>query len=284
MRVLIAGCGYVGTALGQALAARGDTPYGLRRDPTGLPAPILPVAADLNDPGSLDDLPPVDAVVLTMSPGGRDTARYRTTYVDGPTTLLRVLADRGDELQRVLFTSSTAVYGERDGGWVDEASPTDPTSDTARVLVEAERTVLAGPYPATALRLGGIYGPGRTRMLERVRAGEVRCPPQVEYTNRIHRDDAAGALAHLLTVRDPDDVYLGVDSDPADRCTVYRWLADRLGVAPPSTDPGGSSRRGSKRCRNDRLLASGYRLRFPSFRDGYGTMLAADGVEGDPRG
>lgn len=273
MRVLIAGCGYVGTALGLELADRGDTVVGLRRDPEGLPEPIEPYAADLTDARSLQGLPRVDAVVLAMSPGGRDAARYRSTYLEGPTTLLRVLHERGDVVQRVLFTSSTAVYGQRDGEWVDETSPTAPASGTAQVLLESEAAVLAGPFGATVLRLGGIYGPGRTRMLERVRAGEVRCPPTPEYTNRIHRDDAAGALAHLLALDQPGDRYLAVDDDPAERCTVYRWLADRLGVEPPPVDPEAGSSRGSKRCSNARLLASGYELRYPTFREGYAPLV-----------
>lgn len=275
MQVLIAGCGYVGTALGLELAERGDAVVGLRRDPAGLPAPIRPYAGDLTDPRSLQDVSRVEAVVLAMSPDGRDAARYRSTYVQGPTTLLEVLHQRGDAVRRVLLTSSTAVYGQRDGEWVDETSPTTPASATAQVLLEAETAVLGGPFPATVLRLGGIYGPGRTRMLERVRAGEVRCPPTPEYSNRIHRDDAAAALAHLLALDEPDDIYLGVDDDPADRCTVYRWLAERLSVEPPAVDPEAGSSRGSKRCSNSRLRGSGYHLRFPTFREGYAALIDA---------
>lgn len=271
--MLIAGCGYVGTALGLELAQSGDTVVGLRRDPGPLPDPIVPVAADLNDRGSLRGLPAVDAVVLSMSPGGRDPARYRSTYVEGPATLLAFLADRGDDVGRVLFTSSTAVYGRSDGVWVDEDSRTDEPSVTARVLLEAEAAIAAGPYPATVLRLGGIYGPGRTRMLERVRAGTVRCPPEPEFTNRIHRDDAAGALAHLLALPAPEERYLGVDDDPADRCTVYRWLAERLGAPTPAVAADAASGRSNKRCRNDRLVASGYRFRYPTFREGYAELV-----------
>lgn len=272
MRVLIAGCGYVGTALGLELAAHGDVVHGLRRDPSGLPRPIIPVAADLTDAASLRDLPAVDAVVITASSDGRDPDRYRDAYVDGPTTLLRTLADAGQTIDTVLFTSSTAVYGQRDGEWVDEASPTDPSTETGAILLEAEGAVLDGPFPATVVRLTGIYGPGRTRLLERVRSGEARCPAEPEYTNRIHRDDCAGVLAHLLRLPDRADRYVGVDHDPADRCSVYRWLAERLDVPPPEVDAEAGSRRGSKRCSNDRLVASGYRFRYPSFRDGYAQM------------
>lgn len=273
MRVLIAGCGYVGTALGLELAARGDEPFGLRRDPSGLPDDIVPVAADLTEAASLRDLPEVDAVVITASADGRDPERYRAAYVEAPATLLRVLSDRGDELDTVLFASSSAVYGQEDGEWVDESSPADPASETGAILLEAEQTVLGGPYPATVLRLTGIYGPGRTRLVERVRSGEARCPAQPVYTNRIHRDDCAGALAHLLALVERAELYLGVDHDPADRCDVYRWLAERLDAPTPEVDPDAAARRGNKRCSNERLVSSGYRIRYPSFRDGYGAML-----------
>lgn len=276
MRVLIAGCGYVGTALGRQLSDDGHDVWGIRRDPTGLPSAIAPIAADLTAADTLRGLPSdLDAVVIAVSADRREPGAYRHAYVDGCATLLRVLADDGQPVQRVLFTSSTAVYGGQDGGWVDEDSPTDPDSATGAIMVEAERTVLGGPFPATVVRFGGIYGPGRTRLLDRVRRGEATCPPEPSYTNRIHRDDCSGTLRHLLGLAAPDHVYVGVDEDPAERCTVLRWLAEATGSPPPEVDPVGGPHRGSKRCRGDRLRASGYRFRYPSFRDGYAEMIAA---------
>ena len=165
---------------------------------------------------------------------------------------------------------------------VDETSPTEPTTATARILVEAEACVARAPGTASILRLGGIYGPGRTRLIEQVRRGEARIPagPPV-YTNRIHRDDAAAALDHLLELPALDPVYLGVDDDPAELATVLHWLAERMGApaprpADPEQDdaPAGRRRRTSKRCSNARLRGSGFSFRYPSFRDGYGAMLA----------
>ena len=142
-------------------------------------------------------------------------------------------------------------------------------------MLDAESVVLNGPFPSTTVRLGGIYGPGRTRLLRQVYQGEARLPETRLYTNRVHRDDCAGMLVHLMEQVHPAELYLGVDHEPATLEEVLLWMAERLGVdAPPrvlSGEGGGSRkiRRSSKRCRNDRLCNTGYEFRFTSFRDGY---------------
>lgn len=278
-RVLIAGCGYVGRALARRLAAAGHAVWGLSRTPDDLPAGVQPHAADLTDPATLDGLPAdLDAVVYCASAGGFDDARYRTLYVDGPRHLLAALEAQGQSPDRVLFTSSTGVYGRRDGAWVDEDDPADAEHFSGRRVRQGEEVFLGGPYPAVVARLGGIYGPGRTRLIDRVRRGEAVChqgPPR--WTNRIHRDDAAGALAHLLTLADPEAIYNVVDREPAEHCAVLRWIADRLGVAPPRVEPeeegAGRRRRSNKRVSSRRLADSGYPFLHPTFRDGYGAII-----------
>ncbi|NNL64617.1 MAG: SDR family NAD(P)-dependent oxidoreductase [Myxococcales bacterium] len=240
------------------------------------------MAVDLCDPPKLAAALPgeLDAVVYAVAADGRDVEAYRRAYVEGLSNLIAALPD-GADAPRLLFTSSTSVNAQDGGAWVDETSPTEPTAPTARVLVEAEACVAGAPGSASILRLGGIYGPGRTRLLEQVRSGEARIPagPPV-FTNRIHRDDAAGALDHLLKLSSVDPVYLGVDDEPADLATVLRWLAERLGAPAPRVadeegmDAAGRRRRTSKRCSNRRLREAGYAFRYPSFREGYGAMLA----------
>jgi len=275
VRVLIAGCGYLGTALAERLAAAGSEVFGMRRAVGGLPAAIRPVAADLGDPATLRDLPgDLDLVFYTAGAERGDERAYRCAYVEGVRNLGDALAAAGARPRRVLFTSSTAVYAQSAGEWVDEGSETAPVGFRGRILLEGERLVLAGPFPATVLRLGGIYGPSRTRLLDDVRAGRARFVPG-RFTNRIHRDDAAGALQHLADLDGALACYLGVDCDPAEERVVLDWLAERLGAPRPrAPEPGEGSRRvGSKRCRNARLLAAGYRFRHPSFREGYAALL-----------
>lgn len=278
-RVLIAGCGEVGTALGLRLVASGATVWGLRRDPSRLPAALLPVAADLGRAETLRALadgPPLDGVVFAASADAFTEPAYRRVYVEGLGNLLTVLASR--PAGRLLYVSSTGVYGQGEGEWVDEDSPTRPAGFSGRCLLEGEAVALAAPLRATVVRLGGIYGPGRTRLIEAVRRGEPCSEVPPRYTNRIHRDDCAGVLEHVLEHPSPDPLYLGVDHAPAAECEVMDWLAGALGVPLPPRVPGASplrQQRGNKRCRNDRLLASGYRFLYPTYREGYGALVAA---------
>lgn len=276
MRILIAGCGYVGSALAGLLVSDGHDVFGLRRDPAGrIPEGAIPIAADLATGAGVEAIPgDLDACVTAISPDGRSEAAYEAAYVHATANLQRELEGKSTSCNRWLFVSSTAVYGQKSGEWVDEATSTSPEGFTGRLVLAGEDIVRrsAVPHPVV-VRLGGIYGPGRTRLLDQVRAGEATCPPEPTYTNRIHRDDAAGILRHLLNLDDPDEVYLGVDSDPAERCDVLRWLADRLGAPPPQPGPGRT--RGNKRARNDRILATGYQFWYPTFREGYAAMIDA---------
>jgi nucleoside-diphosphate-sugar epimerase len=284
LRVLVAGCGYVGSALAARLAAEGHAVWGLRRSPGELPQGVQPLKADLAEPSTLAGLPPsLDCVVYAAAPGGAADERYRAVYLDGVRNLLAALESRGQRPRRVLLTSTTGVYGQQAGEWVDEDSPTQPDGFRGQRPLEGERLLLAGPFPATVLRLGGIYGPGRTRLIEQVRSGRATCVPGL-WSNRIHRDDCAGALRHLMLLDNPAPLYLGVDQEPVDLCDVQRWLAARLGVAPPAAVENadveaatpGRRRSSNKRCSSERLVASGYRFLFPTFREGYGAMLAEE--------
>lgn len=271
--VLIAGCGYVGTALGSLLAADGHTVWALRRHPAILPPDVRQIAADLTVPETLQVLPPaIEWVFYTAAPDVHDDAAYQRIYVEGVRNLLHALTERRVHPRRIFLTSSTGVYGESSGAWVDEESPATPHGFSGVRLLEGERLLLEGPFPATILRLGGLYGPGRASLVEQVRRGESPI-----YFNRIHRDDVVGALRHLMMLPRPAALYLGVDHEPTPLSVVLDWLAEALG-APPTRREGSSEIRAprhpaNKRCRNARLLASGYAFRYPTFREGYAALL-----------
>jgi nucleoside-diphosphate-sugar epimerase len=276
--VLIAGCGDLGIALGLRLRASGSDVSGLRRRPEALPAGFLRIAADLGDPGSLEVLrgQRFGHVVLTGAPGGFEESAYRRVYVDGVRNLLGVLEGEPG----VLMVGSTGVYHQEDGSWVDEDSPTEPRGFSGRALLEGEAWLreLAGAR-ASVLRLGGIYGPGRQRLLSDVRAGRG-CPPEpARFTNRIHRDDAAAILEFLLRRQAAGEAlhacYLGVDCEPAPMWEVRHWIAGELGVTLDDSLAPSDARGGNKRCSNRRLLAAGYRFIYPDYRAGYGALLAA---------
>ena len=300
MTVLLAGCGDLGTEAGLRFAAAGHRVVGWRRSPGKLPAGIEGVAADL----SSGELPPVpadaSAVVVAVAAGSPTEDAYRAAYIDGLSNVLDAVLASGAGVARVLFVSSTAVYGDAGGGWIDESTTPEPGGFSGRIMREAEELLFdrlrgTGITPV-ALRLGGIYGPGRTRLIDQVRNGSAVVPAEPRYTNRIHRDDAAAAIVRLCTmdaVHKP--VYIGVDNDPAELGDVLCFLAAELGLPrPPSSagavsknggDRGGASkagaepaRGGNKRCSNALLRSTGFEFLCPSFREGYRDILAGVGV------
>ena len=280
-RVLIAGCGDVGTALGLALCEHGHEVFGVRREAHRLPAPLRPLSLDLTDRRAVErTIPDADVVVYAVAAGRRDEDAYRRAYVDGVRALLDALEHRAEPPRRVFFVSSTSVYGERDGAWIDEAAPVRPNGFAGESLVEGERRMRASPIPATVVRFAGIYGPDRGWLIRRARTGARFHDDPPRFTNRIHRDDCAGALAHLVARESVDDLYVGVDDAPVTELEVLEWLAARLGAPAPRRvrEAGAASHGAGKRCSNARLRASGYRLRYPTYREGYAAVLSGEGV------
>lgn len=278
--LLIAGCGDVGTRLGVRLAAEGWQVHGLRRSVAQLPGAILPVAGDL----SADPCPPawpsgqLDYLVYCAAATEHDEAGYRAAYVDGLRRVLGWLAQQGQRPRRLLFVSSSGVYGQQLGEWVDEESPAEAGSYSGRIMREAEQLALQSGLPASLVRLTGLYGPGREWLLGQVRQGyRVASEPPL-YGNRIHVDDAAGLLAYLLQADARgvalDDCYIGVDDQPAPLHEVVAWLREQLGVSHWS-EQSTVRRSGSKRCSNARARALGWAPQYPSFREGYSAILKA---------
>ena len=275
-RVLIAGCGYVGTELGIRLAGAGHDVWGLRRDPRTLPPSIRPLAADLRAPLHDTALPRVDRVVYAVAADAPTPASYRSAYVTGVRNLLAALGRRSGPPPRLFFLSSTAVYGDAEGSWVDERTEPAPENFRGATVLEGEALVCGAERSGTCVRLGGIYGPGRTRLIGRARRGELRCPPDGPlWSNRIHRDDAAGVLGHLLFRPSPAPVYLAVDDEPAPLCEVYRYLAALTGGPEPAVGVSARRTRANKRCSNALLAASGYSFRYPTYREGYAALADA---------
>ncbi|MFW5938789.1 MAG: NAD(P)H-binding protein, partial [Halanaeroarchaeum sp.] len=216
MDVAILGCGYVGLELGRQLTDS-HVVYGIRRSPDGLDAiedaGFRPIRADVTDAESLEAVPSVDAVVFAAS-AGRGTDSARLVYVDGLRTVVDHFGERESGPSRLLYTSSTGVYGDHEGAWVDESTPIEPTTERQEILLQAERVALERAKSAgltgTVARFGGLYGPDRYR-LDRYLEG----PVTEGYLNLVHRDDAAGAVEFLLAEGlAEDEVVLVVDEEP----------------------------------------------------------------------
>jgi nucleoside-diphosphate-sugar epimerase len=268
MRVLIAGCGDVGTRAGLLLASAGHEVHGITRRGM-LPVPLLAHAFDLTDASARFDAGAFDVLVWCPTPSTRDERGYRAVFIDAP---LRMLEGLARPLRRLVFVSSTAVWGDAGGAWVDETTPVAPDAWNGAVLYEAERALSARVPNSVMLRLAGIYGPGRTRLIERVRSGApVQAEPPV-WTNRIHVDDAAAALA-LLVQSDAVGAVIGVDDEPVPEHVVLAWIAARLGLPAPPSSAGGAA--ANKRLSNLRLRALGWQPRHAGFRSGYAALIDA---------
>lgn len=268
-RILIAGAGDLGLGLAARLIADGRSVTTLNRS-GGTVDGAESILADLGRPESMTGLPAFDTVVFTTAPPGRDEAAYRLAYVDGPRNLFAGLATPP---RHVVLTSTTGVYGVDDGSWVDEATPAEPTRATAAAVREGEHR-LFDMAPTSVLRPAGIYGPGRTGLQDRVRAGEapIARDGTPRWTNRVHRDDVVEALRTLVSHPDPPPVVIAVDDEPVPRDDVVRWLAERLDA--PEPDAIDIDRVTGKRCRNSLLRSLGWEPQYPNFRNGYEALLA----------
>ena len=269
--VLVAGAGDVGTRLARQLAARGHRVFALRRSAAPADGGVTWLRGDLTRPETLAGLPAVDALVHLATPDAREESAYRAVYLDG---LRHVVEALPTPPKRTVFVSSTAVYGDHQGGWVDEATPVQPPGFNGRVLLEAERWLQGQHIGGVAMRLAGLYGPGRTSLFDRLREGKVVVPRgQGIYANRIHVDDAASALACVLGLAVAEPVYLGVDDTPLPIDVLYDHLAGLIGAPLPAEGPGPAGV-GNKRLSNGRLKAAGFACRWPDARDGYAALLA----------
>ena len=292
MRVAVLGCGYFGLELGRQLSASGHEVVGVRRSSEGVDAirgaGFDAVRADVTDIDSLSSVPDVDVVVYAASSGGRGVANARDVYVSGMSAVIEHFGARADSPDRFVYTSSTGVYGDHDGDWVDESTPVDRSTERTATLADAERVALERTasvgIDGTVVRLAGIYGPGRYR-LERYLDGPVTAGS----LNLIHRDDAAGAVSFLLE-RDVarGEIVLVVDDEPVSKWEFADWVADQCGQERPPkqtvaerladadlSESRAGRIRADKRCSNAMLRELGYEFAYPTFRAGFRAAIEA---------
>lgn len=271
MRVLIAGCGDVGNVLATALLEDGHIVYGLKRDTSTLPGGVQPIRADLLNPATLTNLPAdIDKLVFMPTPSTRDPAGYEAIFIRGWKNLW---ANLKMAPSRTLLVSSTAVFGEANGGIVDEETNPEPTAFNGKALLEMEQLARRCTENLVTVRISGIYGPGRERLINLAASDgfEVQKTPPY-FTNRIHRDDAAAVLKHLLDIDAPEALYLATDDQPVPRYEVVEWLASIQGCESPKALVDESAG-GGKRVSNKRLRESGFSLSYPDYRTGYAAVL-----------
>ena len=265
--VLLVGCGDLGADIGLRLAGLGHRVLAIRRNADRVPPPLIGVSADLTrEAPSLPDLE-LGHLVIALSASSRTEDAYRAIYVNGLRRALDSLDEKGQRPSRAVLVSSTRVFGTSDPSIIcTEDTTAEPSDGPAQVLLEAEQLFASRVPHGTILRLAGLYGRGPARFVDKVARGEVTDPNR--WTNRIHRDDAAAAVVHLLTrPQPPGPLYLGADDEPALLGDVAAYIAARLALpSPPPADP---EQAHGKRLSNAKLRVSGWLPTYPTFRDGY---------------
>lgn len=282
-RILIAGCGYTGTRIGQYFHSKKQKVWGIVRSPERKPelerVGISPLVCDFEKPKTLTKLPDVHFVVISPASRERSTEAYRKTYLEGIGNLLKVIR-KNQKPHLIVYLSSTGVYRDFQGEWVDEAISPEPDTERGKILLEAEQQVLGSGLPSAIFRLAGIYGPGRNR-IEAVRRGEVFDfqDEQDQYLNMIYVDDIVGAMPAIFNKAEPGGIYLGVDDYPVRQSEFYGWLVRKLTpeMAHRTRERAPEERAGGKRLVNTRLKLLGVLLKYPSFREGYSGLLGGLG-------
>jgi nucleoside-diphosphate-sugar epimerase len=274
-RVFIVGAGYVGSRAADLLAQRGHGVSVGRRTPDRRPGAFaMDALAPATFPAALRE---ADCILYCVAADGFSEAAYRDAYVTGVANVVKAL--RGGRARRLVTVGSTGVYGQDDGSVVDEDSPADPRGFSGRLLLEGEAIAADAPIESTTLRLSGIYGPGRERLVRMVRSGApVSTRARGAITNRIHVDDCAAALVHLVERPSVAPLYLGTDEAPTPLGEILDWIADRLGLPPPPAggeDALSPQRGGNKRLSSARLRGEGFAFRYPTYREGFGDLIAA---------
>jgi nucleoside-diphosphate-sugar epimerase len=273
-KILIIGCGAIGAQLAHILSANGHQVTGLRRNPPQTDTGNVDYfAGDITAPADLEDLPTdFDTLYFIVSPDGRNEQSYRAIYESGLNNLLNKFSLAGSN-PHWIFVSSTSVYGQSQGEWVDEDSIAQPDNVTSQLIRQAEQKLMALDAGNIVVRFSGIYGPGREYLLRMARqAPSIQQNPPY-FTNRIHQQDCIGVLAFLLERRLAgvalQQCYLASDDDPAPMWEVITWLAERMNCQPPAVKVTDNHAVMNKRCNNQRLKALGYQFHYPGFKDGY---------------
>ena len=288
-RLVIFGCGYVGSALARAAVAAGASVEALTRNPekaAALRAAGLAevVVADLaTDAWHRQIAGSADFVVNCVSSGGPDA--YRQSYVEGMKSVLTWAARGAAAVGTFVYTSSTSVYPQGGGVVVDETAPAEGATPNGAIIRESEVLLqhAAAVRRHFILRLAGIYGPDRHHLLDQLRAGADQLGGSGTHRlNLAHRDDIVTAI--LACLRAPatagSDLFNVADSSPALRAEVVTWLAARLGRPVPAFDGSATARRGGAPM-PDRIISSariqrvlGWRPQYPDYRAGYEKLLS----------
>ena len=286
---LVIGCGYLGLRVAVRWVAQGKTVHGVTRSADTAEQfrkmGIYPIVADVTDTqslGAIGKLENIDTVLFAVGFDRSAGVPIHDVYVDGLQRVLEVLP-RG--IKRFVYISSTGVYGQTDGSWVDEDSPCEPTRDGGKACLIAEQLLRSSTFAdrVIVLRLAGIYG--RERVPRKADLLSNKSFPQTGHLNLIHVEDAAATVLAAEQLATPPDTYVVSDGQPVPRCDYYSELRRLLNVPASTTEeagnkmPDGTSRKqrtpADKKIRAEKFLRElKVELKFPSYREGLAAILS----------
>jgi len=277
-KVLIVGCGDLGTAIATRLQQSHEV-IGLRQSSQQLPNGMQTIQADVTQPNTLKLLEKLNPniIVYCISAGGQTDEKYQAAYVTGLKNILATQS-QNTHLQHVFFVSSTRVYGQNNAEILDEALdenvPAIPADFGGERLLEAETLLKNMPCKSTSMRLSGIYGNGRLYLVNMAK-DISKWPTENHWSNRIHRDDAAGFIAFMVEKAAKKETlescYIVTDDLPTQQYEVLTWLANQQKLNTSTIKV--PVARGGKRLSNKRLRDTGFQLQYPNYQAGYSHIL-----------
>ena len=307
---LFIGFGDIARRCAEKLIDHGENVVGIARSDKTIPAGVEFWQGNITESGILQRMGQeiFSSVVITLTPDGRDAQAYRRAYLEPVQSLVKLWQEHNPP-QRIIFVSSTRVYGQQADDWVDELSPTEPVDEQGELLVQTEQCLLQSSLAVCVLRFSGIYGPQRDFLIRQVQAGKMG---DNHFTNRIHVEDCCGVILYLLRELSPQafpKILLASDNSPVKSSMIRAWLAQQLDSAEKrdveevrevqelqklqtvqkqnsevesnahaeninqTIKKPAKSRTGSKRCSNAKLLQLGYKLKYPTYQEGYQAIL-----------
>lgn len=276
-KVLVLGFGDLGSRLVNLLDPLNYHITGVCRGSRDSAAAHLQIInLDLYQPKSFAELfqTSFDVIVISMTPAERSDKGYEQAYVQTCHLLLEQLQSRQQKPRLILFISSTSVYAQSNGEWVDENSPAQPETFSGKRLLEAENLLQQSGFPVCIIRFSGIYGPGRDRLIRQVKTGQLLS--STAFTNRIYADDCARAIVHLIEYQKHtslDAIYIATDNHPTPMCEVQKWLAEQMDVKEIQWIEKPEERM-NKQIGNARLRATGFDFLYDGYQDGYAILLS----------
>jgi nucleoside-diphosphate-sugar epimerase len=279
--VLIAGCGFVGLPLARNFVSSGWETHAITASETSAAnlhgEPFRAYAVDITEKISFRHLAgrSFDVVIHCASSGRGNASNYAAVFFAGTQNLMANL-----EYGRLIFSSSTSVYAQTDGSWVDETSPADPVRETGQILRKTEDLVLASG--GAVARLAGLYGSGRCAPLQKLLDGRAVIEEDgTRVMNTLHQLDAADAL-YFLAGTESSGLFNVIDNEPVAEIDWFRYLCHRLNKPLPPIGPRDLNRkRGwtNKRVSNQKLRSLGWDPIYPTFKEGLTSILGRDWTE-----